>query len=198
MKKWILALIVLLLFSTTVYADEAIENGNPYSDTVNAVFDRLNGKVFEKTKGPTPGGYQAPSGETPTGNQSGDQSSNQQQGQSNNSNIDYESPIKDYVVPGIPDTYKGSILERMQSDHTVSAGNVREKADSIGTAIHYTVSEWVIGLAPILLIIAVGLMLFSSARAAGFLIMCGIAIFVILFAPELVQIFINSIMGVFY
>lgn len=208
MRKLAFVLLVLLLFNTVAYASsekvvynnsEVSYNKDSYTDTINAVFDRLNGKVFEKPSEPVPGGYKAPSGEGQTPTNSIDNSSDDSlNGSSGNHNSNDGPPSKEYFVPGIPDTYKGSVLERMQADSKITTGDVAGTVDSIGTTIHYTVSQWVVGLAPILLIIAVGLMLFSSSKAAGFLLMCGVAIFVILFAPELVKIFINSITGIFY
>lgn len=212
MRKLTLILLVFLLLSNTiVYAssnemiytnnevsnDEVLYNKGPYTDTINAVFDRLNGRVFEKPNEPTPGGYRAPSGEeqVPT---SPEDNSSENHSAGNNRNTHTGPSSKEYLVPGVEYDYNSSILERLQRDSKVSTGDVAGAVDSIGTTIHHTISQWVIGLAPILLIIAVGLMLFSSSKAAGFLLMCGVAIFVILFAPELVKIFINSITGIFY
>ena len=174
--------------------------GSPYTDTVNAVFDRLNGRVFEKSANPIPGGFEGSTNEgqvNQAGSSQGDPSQSSQGGTSNQGGVSGPAE-KEYTVPGIEYDYDSTILERMQRDGKASTGNVTGTVDSIGTTIHHTVLQFVIGIAPILLIIAIGLMLFSSARAAGFLLMCGVAIFVVLFAPELAKIFINFISGIFY
>lgn len=179
--------------------------GSPYTDTVNAVFDRLNGRVFEKSTNPIPGGFEGSTNEgqasqgqgNQAGSSQGDPSQSNQGGTSNQGGVSGPAQ-KEHTVPGVKYDYDSTILERMQREGKASTGDITGTVDSIGTTIHHTVSQFVIGIAPILLIIAIGLMLFSSARAAGFLLMCGVAIFVILFAPELAKVFINFISGIFY
>lgn len=200
-------LLVFMVFSFPALASSGTETDtanniqtatkkNPYTDTINAVFDRLNGKVFEKPAKITPGGYEVPEEEQQSvqqGNTSGTNSSGISIGQRSNN-----SSGGKHIIPGIPDFHQDSVLEKMKQDMEISSGDIVGAADKIGTSIHNTVSQWLIALAPILLVIAAVMMLFSSARAFSFLIVCGVVIFVIIFAPELVQMFITSISNIFH
>ena len=197
-----LLLLILVLISMPAFAtDHAEERLNSYTDTTNAVFDRLNGKIFKKPTNKTPGGYQVPVKEqAPQQKQPIEQPAQQEMGenQSGEQNNNSNSPGKQYLVPGIPDFQYDSVLEKMQENTTISSGDLVGTVDSIGASIHSTVSQWLISISPVLLIIAAGMMLFSSTRAISFLLLCGFVIFMIIFAPELVQIFISSIAGFFH
>lgn len=229
MRKLVMAMAVLLVlfsFNVAIYAIEGekvdeiegnvsyteseegnipqgnVAHKNKYTDTVNAVFDVLNGKIFENPLEPGPGGYEGTVGnvhenpqyqEDPQGTPNTPSENTSQGGNYNN-----HPPQREHLIPGVKYDFNSTILERLQKDHKVTTGGPANTINTIGTTIHQTLSQWVISLAPIFLIIAVGMMMFSSSRAAGFLVMCGVAIFVILFAPELVKIFINAITGIFY
>ncbi len=101
-----------------------------------------------------------------------------------------------YVIKGIDDTYQGSIMERMQQDSTLSVGT--EKIDEFGTSVYGFAAKSVISIAPVLIILGALLLLFVKGKALGYLFILGVAIFMILNAPELVKILVNFINNIFY
>lgn len=194
MKKWI----SLLIFIFIMCVPAVVYAGNQYSDTVNAVFDRLEGRIWEESEAvkddqeelrdeedkeqPT-----APVDEkTPT----------EQQRQEKESAVPPDHG-DEFIIGPIPDFAEGTILERLYREDIVSTGGVSERVDRLGTAVYRSISQGLIGIAPVILIIGALFLLFSRGRAVGFLFLFGMLMFVVLFAPEIIKIFIGIISGIF-
>lgn len=100
-------------------------------------------------------------------------------------------------IKPLPDSFKGSILDRIQSESTVSLKNMTDGVDKISTTFYNFITRGLIGLSPILLIIGAVLVLFSRGRAIGAILFVGVGLFVIFNAPELMQAFLSFITGIF-
>lgn len=100
-------------------------------------------------------------------------------------------------IKPLPGSFKGSILDRIQSESTVSLKNMIDGVDKISTTFYNFITKGLIGLSPILLIIGAVLVLFSRGRAIGAILFVGVGLFVIFNAPELMQAFLSFITSIF-
>lgn len=199
-KKAMLVLMLFILFFLflTFPAGAQVYN-NRLSETVNAVFARLDGTAFLKSEdgggnseGCTEKHTELISEETTAG-QNNDRPAPPEQTSKGGTTQNTDS----VVVDPIPDFESDSIMRRMQEGGTIPLGEMTDKIDSMGTKFYNVITRSVIGLAPIVLIIGALFMLFTKGRVAGFLLLSMAALFAILNAPEIVAILINFIAGIF-
>lgn len=184
MRVLCFAVMFLFLFAVPVLALDT--DRDRYSDTVNAVFDRLEGKIVPENS-PEPGGKDFSDEKSER---------NESKNEENTNNVPKNDNLhEEFKIKPIPKTFEGSILERMQRENTISLSGAEKKLDAAVTAIHHSVSSWLIEIAPVVLIIGALLAMFARGRAAGFLFLFGIMLFVVLFAPEITQAVISIIMG---
>ncbi len=182
----VLCFTVMFLFLFTVFVSASGADENRYSDTVNAVFDRLEGKLVSQNR--LESGSKDYSTEKPESNESKNEETAGNTPE--NSNL-----YKEFRIKPIPKTFQGSILERMQRENTISLSGAEKKLDAIVTTIHHSISGWLIEIAPAVLIISALLALFVKGRAASFLFLFGIVLFIVFFAPEITQAVLNLIIG---
>jgi len=102
---------------------------------------------------------------------------------------------KEYKIAPIP-SFEGSIMERLQRESVLSLNKINQGIDDIGTSLYYAISQTLIGLAPIVLVVGTLFMMFSRGRGVGLIMLFGALLFIVLFAPEIVKLFISMIQGI--
>lgn len=104
----------------------------------------------------------------------------------------------EFVIGSIPDFEKqGSLMDRLHQEDTIVIGNLHEGIDNIGTAIYRGITRAIISISPLMIVIGAFFLIFARGRATSYLLMFGAAMFLILFAPEIVKMVLGLIFGVF-
>ncbi len=183
--KALFILTLILLFCLPAYA----VNYDSYSDTVQTLFNRLDINDIEKTD----------KRDKPEKTPDNDELLSDEPEVTYNTESTHSEKDQDevYHINPVPKSFEGSILERVQSGNTVSLKDMTDGVDKFSTSFYNTITKSLIGLMPILLVIGAIMVLFSRGRAVGAILLVGIGLFAIFNAPELIQVFLNFIMGIF-
>ncbi len=200
--RWLTTILVFLLLLLVVCPVWAAAPNN-YSETINAVFDRLMGKEPAVAQ---PGGADITqetnkNGQPPTSEPQDKKGNTVSQGVQNKegnsapSSSTGTAKSEKFFIQPIQDPYRGTIMERLHQSNTVTLGDVTGSIDKLTTAVHQTVTQTMISFAPIILLFGVLISFLTKGRTTGFLLMFLLALFVVFYAPEIAKVCINFITG---
>lgn len=181
-------ILLILIFTLFIGFPVYSASYDQYSDTVQTLFNRLEENIKAEEK---------PNIEKSDTLQLGKDDPDERFDEPDNKEMLNESQDEVIHIKPLPDTFQGSILERVQKGRTVSLENMTNEVDKISTTFYHFITKGLIGLSPILLIIGAVLVLFSRGRAIGAILFVGVGLFVIFNAPELMQAFLSFITGIF-
>lgn len=181
-RIFILLLILLFSFPSVIFA-------NNYTYTVQAVFNRLEGLEVNKSQNELQTEPKATQQETSFSPEESEQAETEKENPA-------QAPGAEYRIAPVP-SFEGSIMERLQRESTLSLDGLNRSIDNFGTSLYYTISQALIGIAPIVLVIGALFVMFSRGKGIGLLMLFGALLFTVLFAPEIVKFFISIIQGIF-